>query len=560
MTLTTKKKGGKMRLSQYKTSDNLTQQYEAINRTIIYCRKSSESDERQIQSLPDQITTLTALIASKGLQIMGEPLQEAKSAKIPGRPIFNQLIQMIEDGTVNSIVLLNPSRLSRNTIDTGRIIYLMDQGKLQEVITPYQSFKNNPNDKFMLNLLCTQAKLENDNKSVNVKESLKLKAERGVFPGKARPGYKNNSEKPQGLRDISAHPLYFPLMRKLFDLALTGNYSVERLVKEAGKLGIRSSKSGKPICKSWMHRLLRDPFYTGKFIYGGKMYQGQHPALLTDDEFNLLQDIVEGRTKGKQQKHDFALNGIISCGECRYCVTAEKHTKKYKNGKSQIFAYYHCTKKGNHEGKKCNQAYLSTIKLEGQFTSEVSQLELLPEFAELALEALQEVKEQNESVTKNSYEALQTALDGVCKRINNLVALKISPDNSDGALLSDEEFADRKRSLLLEKDKISLQLAQQNPHNSEWAEIGKESFDFGLLAAKRFEKGGSEDKRIIFKTVGSNPILLNQKLHFQLRYLFFRYKEGIKTTNETMKWLVPTNGSSNRANPQNFLKSSVWCG
>ncbi|HSW97036.1 MAG TPA: recombinase family protein [Candidatus Saccharimonadales bacterium] len=180
----------------------------------------------QIQSLPDQITTLMTFISSKGLHVTVEPLQESKSAKIPGRPVFDQLIQMIEDGDVNGIILLNPSRLSRNTVDTGRIIYLMDQGKLQEVVTPYQTFKNNPLDKFMLNLLCTQAKLENDNKSVNVKESLKLKAERGVFPGKARPGYMNNRDKPQGLRDISAHPVYFPLMRKLFDLALTGNYSV----------------------------------------------------------------------------------------------------------------------------------------------------------------------------------------------------------------------------------------------------------------------------------------------------------------------------------------------
>ena len=96
----------------------------------------------------------------------------------------------------------------------------------------------------MLNLLCTQAKLENDNKSVNVRESLLLKAERGVFPGKARPGYINNRDKPQGLRDISAHPVYFPLMRKLFDLALTGNYSIERLGKEADNLGIRSTKNG----------------------------------------------------------------------------------------------------------------------------------------------------------------------------------------------------------------------------------------------------------------------------------------------------------------------------
>ncbi|HSW96234.1 MAG TPA: recombinase family protein, partial [Candidatus Saccharimonadales bacterium] len=544
-----------MKLSQYTLLNTTREQHVPLNRYIIYCRKSSESDERQIQSLPDQITTLMTFITSKGLQVSAEPLQESKSAKIPGRPVFDQLIQMIEEGTVNGIILLNPSRLSRNTVDTGRIIYLMDQGKLQEVVTPYQTFKNNPLDKFMLNLLCTQAKLENDNKSVNVKESLKLKAERGVFPGKARPGYMNNRDKPQGLRDISAHPVYFPLMRKLFDLALTGNYSVERLGKEAGKLGIRSSKSGKPICKSWMHRLLRDPFYTGKFMYGGKLYQGNHPALLTDDEFNLLQDIVEGRTKGKQQKHDFALTGILTCGECQYAITAEKHIRKYKNGQSQLFAYYRCTKKGKDTGEKCNQAFASTTKIEDKLAEDLGELQLMPEFAELALEALEKIKKQDQSVTKSSYEALQTALNGVNKRITNLVSLKISPDNSDGSLLSDEEFADRKRALVFEKEKLMKQLEQQDPNNSEWAEIGKDSFDFGLRASRRFSKGGTDDKKIIFKTVGSKPILLDQKLQFQLRYLFFQYKQGVQKTKEEINRLESNNSLSDQSNLKEYLKS-----
>ena len=551
-----KKKGGQMRLSKH-SNISINEPRLDINRYIIYCRKSSESDERQIQSLSDQITTITSFISSHGLEIVGEPLQESKSAKIPGRPVFDQLIQMIEDGVTNGIVLLNPSRLSRNTVDTGRIIYLMDQGKLQEVVTPYQTFKNNPYDKFMLNLLCTQAKLENDNKSVNIKESLKLKAERGVFPGKARPGYMNNREKPQGLRDISAHPVYFPLMRKLIDTALTGNYSVEKLVKVAGDLGIRSSKGGKPIAKSWMHRLLRDPFYTGRFLYGGKLYQGQHPALMTDEEFNLLQDIVEGRSRGRQQKHDFALNGMITCGECRYCVTAEAHTKKYVNGTSQTFAYYRCTKKGN---RKCSQGYISLIKLEGQFLSELKQLELDKEFEDLALEALEIVKEEDISVTKGSLEALQSALDSVNKRIENLVTLKILPDNSDGSLFSDQEFADRKRALLLEKEKITKQLSNLDLDNLEWAELAKDSFNFSIKAAERFGKDNPEDKKVIFKVVGSNPILLDQNLQFQLRWLCFKYKQGVEATNEENRPLVPANGLLNQSNLDFSQKSSLWCG
>ncbi len=547
-----------MRLGEYTTLSKTTDLTPMIPRYMIYCRKSSESDERQIQSLPDQITNLTELIRQKGLELIGEPLQEQKTAKVPGRPIFGQLVQMIEDGKINGIVLLNPSRLSRNTIDTGRIIYMMDQGKLLEVVTPYQTFKNNPNDKFMLNLLCTQAKLENDNKSVNVKEALKLKAERGVFPGKARPGYRNNHEKPQGLRDISAHPVYFSLMRKLFDLALTGNYSVEKLVREANILGIRSSKSGKPIVKSWMHRLLRDPFFTGRFIYGGKLYQGQHPAIITDAEFNLLQDILDGKSKGKLQKHDFALNGIMECGECHYCITAQEHTKKYKNGNKQIFSYYCCTKKGSN---KCNQPYTATSDLEGQFALDVSGFKIIdPEFIDIAYEALDEVENKEEGVNKNSFEALQTALEGVNKRIDNLVALKISPDNSDGSLLSDTEFSDRKRGLMMEKDKITQQLSQLGIDSNSWVEIARDAFDFAVLARKRFEEGDSEDKKVIFKAIGVNQILLDHKLQFQPRFVFMKIKEGVKRTNDEITRLDPMNSLSDQANLKIYLKSSLWCG
>lgn len=542
-----------MKLTEFKTQT--VSQGAVVMRYMMYCRKSSESDERQIQSLPDQITNLKSLVTQKGIELTGEPLQEQRTAKIPGRPVFGKLIQLIEDGEINGIVLLNPSRLSRNTVDTGRIIYLMDQGKLLEVLTPYQSFRNNPNDKFMLNLLCTQAKLENDNKSVNIKEALKLKAERGVFPGKARPGYKNNREKPQGLRDISSHPVYFPLMRKLFDKALTSNYSVEALVREANKLGIRSSKSGKPIVKSWMHRLLRDPFYTGRFIYGGKMYQGQHPAMLTDAEFNLLQDILDGRSKGKAHKHDFALNGIMKCGECQYTITAQEHTKKYKNGTQQTFGYYSCTKKGRNG---CQQPYVSTKKLEGQFSGDLGDYIIEdPEFIDWAYEALNESSGKANEISKNSVEAVQKALDGVNRRIDNLIALKISPEN-DGSLLSDGEFADRKRELMVEKDTLTRQLSK-TASQEDWSEVAREAFDFARLAQERFENGDSEDKKVIFKAIGLNPILMYQKLDYQPRFVLLKIKEGVKKSNDQNNPLEPKNSPSDRQNLKSYLKSSVWC-
>jgi site-specific DNA recombinase len=188
-----------------------------------------------------------------------------------------------------------------------------------------------------------------------------------------------------------------------------------------------------------MHRLLRDPFYTGRFMYNGKLYQGQHPAMLTDEEFNLIQDILDGRNKPRVHKHDFALNGIMKCGECNYTITAQEHTKKYKNGTQQTFGYYCCTKKGE---IKCQQPYVSTKKLEGQFSGDLSQFIIEDEdFVDWAYEALDETADKGKEVNVSSAEAIQTALEGVNRRIDNLIALKISPTN-DGTLLSDSEFAE----------------------------------------------------------------------------------------------------------------------
>lgn len=525
------------------------------NRYVIYCRKSSESDERQIQSLSDQINTLIPLAKDRNLHVIGQPLQESKSAKEPGRPIFDQMIQMIEQGLANGIILLNPSRISRNTVDTGRLIYLMDQGKLDQVVTPYQIFQNNPSDKFILNLLCSQAKLENDNKSVVVKDSLRLKAERGDFPGKARAGYMNNMAKHQGQRDISAHPIYFPLMRKLIDLALTGNYSVEKLRKKVEELGIRNP-NGKVINKSSLHRYLKDPFYTGKFLYKGRLYQGNHPALMTEDEFNLLQDILEGKGKPKKQQHDIPLSELMKCGECNFSITGEFRTKHYKNGTSQNFCYYRCTKKS--KTVKCNQPYASFSKVNEQILGELNKFDLDPDFAKWAFEALDEVVLKDQSVNKDSSKALQAALDSINKRLNHLLDLRISPTNIDGSLLSDEEFGLRKKAFLEEKNKIIDQLNKVSGNEGEWTEVARDSFNFALEAAQKFQNGSSEDKKVIVKTVGSNLILLDQKLQFQPRFMFLKYQEGIKKTQDQINRLVPMTILSDQANLEFFLKNSIW--
>ena len=92
------------------------------------------------------------------------------------------------------------------------------------------------------------------------------------------------------------------------------------------------------------------------------------------------------------------------------------------------------------------------------------------------------------------------------------------------------EFSDRKRALMIEKDTLVQQLNQTNPNNNEWANIAREAFDFGLLARKRFDGKDPEVKKVIFKTISLNPILLDHKLQYQLRFVFLRTKRGAHET------------------------------
>ncbi len=140
--------------------------------TLTYClyaRKSSESDERQAMSIDSQLAEMRSMAELQALNVVCE-LQESHSAKDSGqRPVYNRLLQGIRDGEYNAILIWAPDRLSRNAGDLGAVVDLMDQGLLLHIRTYSQTFTNNPNEKFLLMILCSQAKLENDNKSINVK-------------------------------------------------------------------------------------------------------------------------------------------------------------------------------------------------------------------------------------------------------------------------------------------------------------------------------------------------------------------------------------------------------
>src|SRR3989304_6405528 len=172
----------------------------SMSQYITYCRKSSESEERQVLSIESQIKELKELARRLDLPA-SEVLSESQSAKYPGRPVFNEIIRRIQKGQVRGIICWKLDRLARNPVDGSALIWALDQNMIHEIVTPHGTFKNNSNDKFLMQLEFGMAKKYVDDLSDNVKRGNRAKLERGWNPGLPPLGYLNDPKNRTIMRD-----------------------------------------------------------------------------------------------------------------------------------------------------------------------------------------------------------------------------------------------------------------------------------------------------------------------------------------------------------------------
>ncbi len=328
-------------------------------RYLLYARKSTESEERQVLSIDSQVKEMMEMAARENLDIV-EVRREAHSAKASGqRPVFREILEDIRQGKFNGIIVWHPDRLSRNAGDLGELVDLMDQKLLVEIRANGQTFTNNPSEKFLLMILCSQAKLENDNKSINVKRGLKTRVEMGLWPAPAPTGYvkeKRMDRKCETLID----PERAPVIKKMFEKVAYEKWSGRKLYNWLRfELNFTALPSKKPLSLGNIYRLLENHFYYGVFEYprnSGNWYQGKHEPLITKELFDLVQEQLKGNELKTRQEKEFAFTKLMTCGLCGSGISADEKYKKLKNGKINTHVYYGCTKARD---KHCRCGYIN---------------------------------------------------------------------------------------------------------------------------------------------------------------------------------------------------------
>lgn len=317
-------------------------------RYCLYARKSSEHDERQAMSIDSQITEMMATAERTGINVQSIKRESHSAKQSATRPIFIELIKAVEQGECDAILTWAPDRLSRNAGDLGSLVDLMDAGKLQEIRTYGQSFRNNPNEKFLLMILCSQAKLENDNRGITIKRGMRARAALGWRPGNIPIGYLNRSL--NGCKDIIVDPERANIIREIFERVAIRKQSGREVKRWLDEVAF-TSKRGKLLSLSQVYNILQNTFYYGEFEYpkGGELKQGSHEPLITKELFQAARRTIDQQTNNRTDwdTKQLPYRHVFICGLCSSSMVAEQN---------RAYIYYRCSGYAKDKGRCSNKS------------------------------------------------------------------------------------------------------------------------------------------------------------------------------------------------------------
>lgn len=478
-----------------------------MNKYFIYARKSSEPDDRQVLSIESQIREMKELVQKLDLKVV-DTLCESKTAKKPGRTIFNKMMERIYNGEANGVLCWKLDRLARNPVDGGALIWAIEEEKIAEIITPGRRFFNKGDDKFWMQIEFGMAKKYVDDLSDNVKRGNREKLENGWLPGNAPMGYINERIEHTVIKDEER----FGLVRKIWDLMLEGVLPSQILKTVNEEWGFRTRKTkrqgGNKLHLSTLYKLFHNKFYHGVIERNGKEWPGKHPVMITEEEFWLVQKILGSKGRKRPQTHAFAYTGMVHCGTCGCSVTAEEKQKYYEGTKRlATYRYYHCTKKKR--DIPCREPSIELKDLETQIDKFLANITISEKFKNWALKYLNDINDQEVDHRADIYENIQKAYAENQKHLDNLTKMRFRE------LINDDEYAQQKSELIREQNTLKEKLDDTEHRAKGWLELSERTFEFCRYARYWFNNGSLEQKRMILQTVGSNFILKDKKLYFE---------------------------------------------
>ena len=473
-------------------------------RYFLYARKSTDEEDRQILSIQAQITEVLEYAKKEKLEIVREFI-ESRTAKAPGRPIFNEMISLLERGKAEGILTWHPDRLARNSMDGGKIIYLVDKEVIKDLKFPTYRFDNTAQGKFILSIAFSQSKYYVDNLVENIKRGIRQKVRNGIYSGPAPVGYLNDTK----TRTIVIDKEKAHFVRKMFELYATGNYTLESLTTKINSLGF-ATKYNNPVRPNRCQIILTNPFYYGLLTYWGEHFEGKHEPIITKKLFDRVQRVMHqrGRPQDAHNKY-FIFKGLIRCGECGCVITAEIQ-KGHR--------YYHFTRKRK-PCKGASQKYIREEALAHQIQEYIQKVSLRDDWLENILRELDKDKEQFSQSSLTHLQNLKSRISEIDAKISKLIDLYLQGS------LSLEEYNLKKNELVNLKKNLQEKAGDFADEGNNWFEQARRFITTLNEGSYTLRGGNLESQKEFLQKIGSNCILKERRLVFSAEGTFRRVLE-----------------------------------
>ena len=483
---------------------------------VLYARKSTEEDDRQVLSIQAQLAELSSYSAKEKFDIVAS-FYEAKTAKEPGRTKFGEMLSFIQSGKANGILAWHPDRLARNSVDGGQIIHLIDRGLIRSLKFPTFWFEPTPQGLFMLNIAFGQSKYFSDNLRENVKRGLRQKIRNGVWPGWAPVGYTNNPK----TRGIEVDGVNAPKVRKLFEMYSTGAHTLGSLANWCAENKLLTNAHN-PISLSNVQHILQNPFYTGLMRYKSEIFEGTHEPLVAKKLFDRVQEVMQKRGKVRpDRKHSFAFLGLMKCASCGCSITAQ-----YAKGNGGIYTYYRCTKKRG----ACNERYISETMLAEQVKDFLQKVSLSSQDTQKVLAALEQDEKQAKTEARTEAENLKAEIQNLDNQLEKLLNLYLAD------ALSTDEYAAKKNVLMTQKATLTEKVADIEQRGVSWLEPAREFVKSLNQAANLLERNDLSGMTAFLKNIGANHSLRNRELQFEPEVRYARAAAPCEAASSTLQF------------------------
>jgi DNA invertase Pin-like site-specific DNA recombinase len=500
---------------------------------VIYARKSTESEDRQVLSIESQIRELQDLAMRRGV-VVAEVLTEAHSAKAPGRPVFGALMKRIHRDEIASVFCWKMDRLARNPLDSGHILQALADRKIEQVVTPERCYTADGNDRFLGTFELGMATKYIDDLRQNVTRGNRERFRRGWPNFRPPVGYLDD----RATKTVVKDPERFDLMRRAWDLVLSGAMrpsQVLRVLNDQWRFRTRRTarRGGAPLSYNQFSELLSNPFYAGTIrLKSGETYRGAYQPMVTHEEFARVQQLLGRVRHNGRSRHEFAYSGLLTCANCGRTMVGEQHVKP--SGKRYV--YYRCHRRA--ADARCAEPTLPEAVFETQVAQDLELIRLPAGIARWLRGTLEQSLKAELAHLGASRDSGERALRDAKREEDNLLTLRLR------GLVEDATFVERRNEILARQAAIREQLERPQSSPAELLKRFDTVMAFSQAAPEALKNGTPVQRRQIVQTVGSNWQIRGRVALYSAKKPFSSLRRTARTpvwwaiTDEIRTWLL----------------------